>query len=493
MMRSLYSGVSGLRVHQTKMDVIGNNISNVNTVGFKASKVSFSDIFYQNLQSASGPNATTGATGQNGKQIGLGANLASIRTQMTTHGGAQRTDDSYSMMISNDAFFIVRSGGVNYFTKAGNFEEDANGMLCLPNGANVMGWEPDPNDPTKISPGAVSPIKINTPENQYTSPEATKAICFSGNIDPKDSKMETGLTKQMQFYDSLGNLYTAQLKFKQALDSSGAPVAGQYTIDVTDVLDENNESIFLTKGADGAYVKKNPEVTIKLGDVEYKVKDFDNKTGKVTLDGKATADNTLVFDTVTGALTKAGKGVTTPKENAKALAFEITPNGANQAGQKQFEIVNMDFSNMTMFAKSGTTSSIESKFGDIDGLDGGKKAGKMIGFSTTQSGMIYGTYDNGDLKLLGQIAVATFSNPAGLEAVGNNMFAETQNSGHFDGVGQDITTTGGTIQSSVLEMSNVDLSQEFTDMITTQRGFQANSRIITTSDSLLEELINLKR
>ena len=157
-----------------------------------------------------------------------------------------------------------------------------------------------------------------------------------------------------------------------------------------------------------------------------------------------------------------------------------------------FEEISIDFSQLTMFASSGS-SNLESTMGDVNGLGKGKKAGNMSGVSIDDSGRIYGSYDNGDLKLLGQIAVAKFANAAGLEAVGNSMFKETQNSGRFDGIGQDPKTGGGSLSTGVLEMSNVDLSAQFTDMITTQRGFQANSRIITTSDTLLEELINLKR
>jgi len=146
-----------------------------------------------------------------------------------------------------------------------------------------------------------------------------------------------------------------------------------------------------------------------------------------------------------------------------------------------------------MYNNSGTTTVESTKGTKADGTGAGKEAGNMSGISIDQQGMIFGTYDNGDRKLLGQVVVATFSNPAGLEAIGNNMFAATPNSGEFNGVGEDITASGGKFITGVLEMSNVDLSQQFTEMITTQRGFQANSRIITTSDTLLEELINLKR
>lgn len=145
-----------------------------------------------------------------------------------------------------------------------------------------------------------------------------------------------------------------------------------------------------------------------------------------------------------------------------------------------------------MYAQSGTTK-IEPTRGDLDGYGAGRAAGKMTGVTVDSVGKLYGVYDNGTSKLLGQIVVATFSNPAGLESIGGSLFATTQNSGEFDGIGETIDASGGKFNTGVVEMSNVDLSTEFTNMITTQRGFQANSRIITTSDTLLEELINLKR
>lgn len=479
MMRSLYSGVSGLRVHQTKMDVIGNNISNVNTVGFKASTVNFSDIFYQTTQSATGPNAQTGAAGQNAKQIGLGANLASIKTQITTRGGAQRTDNPFDIMISDDSFFIVNSGGTNYFTKSGAFEVDAGGTLCTSDGATVMGWQVDPTDPTKIVANQVSALRIMSPENLYTEPEATTKAYMSGNIDQNDTQLVDGKPSQMQFYDSLGNLYTAKLSYKET------NVEGEYTVSVTDVLDANDKSIFSRKKTDGTY--EATDITITLGGIEYSADDanIDTATGKVlSLASNGTANNIVRFNAGGGNFVGVGA---TGTGVAKSMEFSVDGGAAGL-----FKPIDVDFSTMTMYATSGK-SSISSTKGGLDGTGAGKKVGNMTGVSVDAAGKIYGTYDNGDQKLLGQIAVASFSNPAGLEAVGNNRFAETQNSGGFDGIGKDISASGGNFSTGVLEMSNVDLSAQFTDMIVTQRGFQANSRIITTSDSLLEELINLKR
>lgn len=477
MMRSLYSGVSGLRVHQTKMDVIGNNIANVNTVGFKGSTVNFSDIFYQTTQSASGPNAVTGAAGMNAKQIGLGSNLASIKTQITTRGGAQRTDNPFDLMLSDDSFFIVNSGGTNYFTKSGAFEVDAGGTLCTSDGATVMGWRVD-STTGQVVPNQVQTLNIMSPENLYTTPEATTKTYFAGNIDRMDTQLADGKPAQMQFYDSLGNLYTAKFNFTET------GTAGEYAISVTDVLDSNDQSIFVVKNdsvTPPTYAASDITLNWAGGAVGPTV---DATTGELTW--TAATNNIVKFDASSGKF--IGTGATGTGATGTGLAFSLTSTSAPTL----FSGIDVDFSSMTMYSTSGK-STIESTRGGLDGTGAGKMVGNMTGVSIDVSGKIYGTYDNGDQKLLGQIAVASFSNPAGLEAVGNNRFAETQNSGGFDGIGKDISISGAKMTSGVLEMSNVDLSQQFTDMITTQRGFQANSRIITTSDTLLEELINLKR
>lgn len=483
MMRSLYSGVSGLRVHQTKMDVIGNNIANVNTIGFKGSSVSFSDVFYQTLQSATGPNAQTGTGGQNAKQVGLGTNVASIVASITQTGGSQRTDNPYDLMISGDSFFIVNSGGTNYFTKAGAFGTDTEGNLTTPSGAKVMGWQVDPADPTKTLANTVTPLKINSPQNAYSYPEATTNTYVSGNIDYKDTQLTSASGKliKVEFYDNLGQRYTASLKVTQTASTN------QYNVNLTDIMDVNGKSIFVKETPGGTPVyTKSTYTGFSFGGVTYTTA-VDGATGKLTLTGSGTAD-LLQFDAVTGKFTGVGTGAT-PTGKGFDLAISGTPN--------PFKTVNMDFSTVKMF-ESGGSSVLEPEKGSItetgvSELGSGRKAGNMTGFSIDTSGKIYGKYDNGDNKLLGQIAVASFSNPAGLESIGGNMFAQTLNSGGFDGVGHDVTSDGGKINANMLEMSNVDLSAQFTEMITTQRGFQANSRIITTSDSMLEELINLKR
>lgn len=493
MMRSLFSGVSGLKVHQTKMDVIGNNIANVNTSGFKASNASFSDIFYQTTQAATGPNAQTGAAGQNAMQIGLGTNLASIKANITTQGGAQRTDNPLDVMINGDSFFIVNNGGTNYFTKSGSFDVDAGGTLCTASGATVMGWQVDANG--NILKTQVSALKVMSPENQYAEPELTTKGIIKGNISNTDSDLlsDGGLAVQVGFYDNLGNYYNAKFSIKAANETDMK--AGKYSVELTDIVDSNNKSIFYTKDPTTGNNVAVAGTSVTFGGLTYTYNATDNK-----IQSTGTPANILKFNPSTGEFDYAGPATPPAAGAAKPDSMnlkitttngEFNPPGVAPASYNGIEI---GMGTLTQFGGKGDTkSSVTGLKGDKDGKGAGLPVGNMTGLKVDSSGKIFGTYNNGTEKLLGQIAVTSFSNPSGLEAVGSNMFAQTQNSGEFDGIGQDVTADGGKFTTGVLEMSNVDLSNEFTQMITTQRGFQANSRIITTSDTLLEELINLKR
>ncbi|MBO4415539.1 MAG: flagellar hook-basal body complex protein [Lachnospiraceae bacterium] len=479
MMRSLYSGVSGLKVHQTKMDVIGNNISNVNTVGFKASQVNFSDILYQTSSSASGPNAETRKAGINAKQIGLGSSVAEITTTVAVSGGSQRTDNALDIMIEGDQFFIVNNGVSNLFTKAGAFKVDAAGVLCTSSGCKVMGWQVDPKDDNRCVQDRVSELRVMAPDTQFVEPAPTKNEYMSGNIDYKDTQLttETGKTTTMSFYDNLGQSYMAIMKIQQSDDLTNA-----YKVKITDILDSNGQSIFVNKieGDDGSVTYEASQITSFIFGAEGdEVSAEVNEEGEVTINMEGVD---LIFNASTGKFSQVGAD-----EGNKSVNFMVV------ADPSPFTMIDVDFSAMTMYASSGSSAFTCNRGSLEDGSGAGKPKGSMTGISVDTSGRIYGSYDNGDTKLLCQIATASFANPAGLEAVGNNMFATTMNSGEFNGIGEDVSVSGGKMNTGVLEMSNVDLSSEFTQMITTQRGFQANSRIITVSDTLLEELINLKR
>ncbi|MDD6036257.1 MAG: flagellar hook protein FlgE [Lachnospiraceae bacterium] len=482
MLRSLYSGVSGMKVHQSKMDVIGNNIANVNTIGFKSSQVTFSDVLYQTSSAASGPDETSGRAGVNPKQIGLGANFASVKTTMDATGGSQRTDNPFDLMIEGDGFFIVSNGPQRLFTKAGSFTLDANGTLCTASGYNVMGWQVDPKNPTSIKADTVSPLHIMSAENLYSEPEATTAVHFTGNIDSADTDLAgSGRVTNFTFYDNLGQSYTVQMLVKQNTQAD-ALIKSEYSVAITDVLDSNGQSIFSKKVDDGLgniTYEQSSITEVSLGSYTFAVAGVDEATGVPTLGGDAPI---MSFNASTGKMVNIGDA-----EGEQSLTFSI-----NVTGEHPFKDINVDFSSLTMFANSGKTT-IEGSKGGLDNLGKGRTAGNMSGVTIDNAGLIYGVYDNGVSKLLGQVVVAKFANNSGLEAVGNSLFAESQNSGEFDGIGESITMSGGKFNVGVLESSNVDLASEFTDMITTQRGFQANSRIITTSDTLLEELINLKR
>ncbi|MBR5799929.1 MAG: flagellar hook-basal body complex protein [Lachnospiraceae bacterium] len=454
MMRALFSGVAGLKTHQTRMDVIGNNIANVNTTAYKSQSMTFGDLMYQTTQSASGANATTGVGGVNARQIGLGAKTGAIKTAITTQGAAQSTNDPFDIMITGDAFFVVSNGLENFFTRDGSFYVDGVGNLAMTsNGYNVMGWQVDPNDPTKIKQDTVSALRIMSEENMTYPSEATTEARISGILDKNDTNVNSadGKVMNMEIFDNKGYKYTVKLSV-HAEDGDN----GEFYVQLDDILDTEGNSILTSK--DGADLSSQ----VQLNGVNAKA-------------GKA-AD--LIFDPGDGSF----EGI------AGADSIELTFGDDFPS----FETINIDFSAVSNLNNNGS-STITPVRGDIDGLGAGRKVGEMSGINIQKDGMIYATYDNGQSRLLGQIAVASFSNPSGLAKEGDNLYSATMNSGAFDGIGTDVTAGGGYMNTGVLEMSNVDLSAEFTEMITTQRGFQANSRIITVSDTLLEELTNLKR
>lgn len=455
MMRSLYSGVAGLKTHQTRMDVIGNNIANVNTTAYKSQSMTFSDLMYQTTQAASGANPTTGVGGTNARQIGLGAKTSAIKTAITTQGASQTTNDPFDIMITGDSFFIVNNGQNNYFTRDGSFYVDGAGNLAMTStGYNVMGWQVDPNDASAIKQDTVSALRVMTTENMTYPPEATKSARISGIIDKNDTNVNAtaGKIMNLEFYDNQGYKYTAKLSVHSTTTD------GSFTVQLDDILDSKGKSVIKTKDSD-AYLSQ--------GNTKY--------------DGTTSA--VLEFNTSNGSFKNVGK--TGGTESTLTLHFDT-------GTFPSFTDITIDFSKCSNLNNNGS-STVSPIRGDAKGNGAGRKVGEMSGIEIQKDGMIYANYDNGCSRLLGQIAVATFANASGLAKEGDNLYFATQNSGDFDGIGTDITTGGGYMNTGVLEMSNVDLSSEFTEMITTQRGFQANSRIITVSDTLLEELTNLKR
>ena len=551
MMRSMYSAVSGLKTHQTRMDVIGNNIANVNTVAFKSSSVTFSDILYQTTSNASGANATTGTGGVNAKQIGLGTTAAATKVSITSAGASETTGNPFDIRLTDKNstnFFIVNNGSENVFTRSGSFYVDGSGNLCMSStGYTVMGWQVDETT-GEIRKDTVSALRIMQEKNLTSAPEATTQATIAGVLDENDTdvKNDAGRVMNLNFYDNLGYQYTA----KFAIKATGTD--GKYTVELTSVLDSNNKNIIadldkrqiaqifgnynadatlgqygLTKdyeydSVSKSYINKTTgekfpinnatdnsttfvgnngsqvSITeifsgitttiannIKNAKNNYKVA-FDAQTGHATLTGEQTSYD-LEFDTSSGKFKSIGGENPSVMLNMGALSSGLINNNGN------FQNITVDFSQCLNY-ENGGKSTIGADAGAVDGTTGkGRKLGAMTGIFIDTSGRIYGTYDNGNTELLGQIAVAQFSNASGLEKVGESCYRTTLNSGEFDGIGVEISADGSSMTTGELEMSNVDLSSEFTSMITTQRGFQANSRVITTSDTLLEELVNLKR
>lgn len=569
MMRSLYSGVAGLKTHQTRMDVIGNNIANVNTTAYKSSSMTFSELMSQTTQKASGANATTGVGGTNAKQIGLGVKAGAINTAITTQGSAQSTGNPFDIMITGDNFFVVSNGSENFFTRDGSFYVDGAGNLAMTStGYNVMGWGVDETT-GNIKQDTVTALRIMSAANMTYPPEATTKANISGILDENDKDVTSanGKTVNLNFFDARGYSYTAKFTFKQ----SGGDKTNEYSMELNKILDSTGAEIDISKLKFGNRSQQKMETKVTLNTDAYKwdgkvLKTKDGTTEVANLADIFKADGSLITPADDAAAQKqqkaldaiakaygyegstdeflnlyitstankdkqltiqdllgnmmAGKTTDVLPADGSAITMEgrryfegttvvfnkdtgklesvggsttnLNVNAAFSALGGNFSDVTIDLSECTNYDNKGT-STIGATSGDLDGLGTGRRLGDMIGVSIQKDGMIYASYDNGMTKLLGQIATAAFANASGLEKEGDNLYSATLNSGEFDGIGVDITAGGGYMSPGQLEMSNVDLSSEFTEMITTQRGFQANSRIITVSDTLLEELTNLKR
>ena len=559
MMRSMYSAVSGLKTHQTKMDVIGNNIANVNTVAFKSSSVVFQDVLYQMTSNASGANAATGTGGVNAKQIGLGVTTGATNLSITTSGAAETTGRAFDIRLSDQSttnFFVVNNGSENLFTRAGSFYVDGAGNLCMTStGYTVMGWQVDPTT-GNIKKDTVSALRVMQTSNLTSAPEATTQANVSGIIDKNDKDVlsDNGLVKTLTFFDNLGYSYTARF----AMKSTGTD--GKYTVELEKILNSDGTTFYdpatetdPTKSLDNIFgVSSNATIgtytSVQSGFY------YDSATDSLHV-GNNAQGTTITWKDVTdkkdadypGYFTDntknyslkevygVGDGIINQMKNSKNVEVAVTKGvltikadvtdygidfstkdgtfkgvGSRNAQTKpnsvtlnmsklgnsptQFEDITIDFSGLKDANNGGKSTAVMSTGSIDDGVTGkGKKLGAMIGISIDNNGLIKGTYDNGNTEILGQIAVAQFANASGLEKVGENCYRTTLNSGEFDGIGVEISADGSSMTSGELEMSNVDLSTEFTQMIITQRGFQANSRIITTSDTLLEELVNLKR
>ncbi|MBQ6734009.1 MAG: flagellar hook-basal body complex protein [Lachnospiraceae bacterium] len=560
MLRSMYSGVAGLKVHQTRMDVIGNNIANVNTTAYKYQSINFSDVMYQTSQRASGATATTG--GVNARQVGLGAINAAISTAIDQQGATQTTNNPFDMQISGSSFFIVNDGAGPKYTRDGSFYIDGEGNLAMQStGYYVMGWGTyeDEDGALQVDKnGGIGRMALNTVEVQTYPAEATGAGTWSGNIDRNDIDVTSsaGKTVQYEYYDDKGYIYTVDFKIRDVRDAAGNIQPGLYSLELYDIVDSNtgqsikynpddpaNPFTFQELGINFGGNDYTPQaatppastaVTITPNDKNAIILKFNDTTGAyegmyTSVDGSSSGGFTvptgaqlitkdrnevngqatiasetgymkqlLTFNEETARTGLTGvKGATQTTADAKSALLEsmgtfkagyYTPEPAGSDPTPRH--IEFDFSTITNNNTDGRAT-IKTAKGNIRSGETGRKVGTLSGIQVALDGKVTASYTNGQTRLMGQIAAAQFANASGLEKQGENLYAATMNSG--DAVVMDVSEDGGKMSTGVLEMSNVDLSNEFTSMITAQRGFQANSRIITVSDTLLEELTNLKR
>lgn len=455
MMRSMYSGVSGLRVHQSKMDTIGNNIANVNTVGFKRGQVTFQEVFSQVTRGASAPSGGKGGT--NPQQVGMGVAIGSINT-IHTVGPGQRTDNPTDLMIDGEGFFVVSDDSNfnnKFYTRAGNFTLDRDGSLVTADGFKVLGYMADENG--NIDTSNVSGIRIN--KSETSAPTATENIIFKGNLDSRISAVkdltdpdEKGQLIDTVVTDSLGNSYKVTFEVKKKPDPN-VDGGNDWQMTVSKVTDLGT----------GNYVDDPTGILAKPIELSF------SKSGEL----QAVADksfldlNVLVFN---------------KDKNDKDIA-DVSPSGTFTDEITIFDPANPEsYKNIHQYANDA----------DFKPYAHGNTSGTLEGFTIDPTGTVTGVFTNGDRRAIGQIMLAKFDNPMGLQKMGSNFFLDTRNSGEAQ-FGTGGSSGFGAVNGGTLEMSNVDISLEFTEMITTQRGFQANSRIITTSDEMLQELVNLKR
>lgn len=455
MMRSMFSGVSSLRAHQLRMDVIGNNIANVNTVGFKASSVAFAEIYSQTLKGAS--SSTDARGGTNPMQVGLGTNTAAIAVNHTK-GSIQRTDVATDLMIDGSGFFIVTNDANaqnKYYTRAGNFSMDEQGFMVTTEGLKVL----DVN---------MKPIQVNMSDTKNAT--ATTNLTINGNLNFTDEDYTT----TVDLYDSLGDVHTVNVNF----------VDTPYVTTVKKTVDPLDP-------------KYDPATPAAVYNYSYREMTISNATGtQMVPDPAAAAPNNHWYvkfnesGEVVDIVTLATAGDANSAETSVAGTLVMTVPGASD--------ITVPVDRSMFFANADVGEGVRiftqvSKESDAKGVQlNGNSAGSIDTFNISSKGEVIGIYTNGERKVLQTLVLADFDNPAGLEKIGANLFQVTPNTG-TPKFGTPSTGSFGSVTPGALEMSNVDLAAQFTDMITTQRGFQANSRVITTSDEILQELVNLKR
>ena len=463
MMRSLYSGVSGMQNHQTRMDVIGNNVANVNTTGFKKGRVDFQDMISQQLSGAAAP--TTEVGGVNPKEVGLGVQVAAINT-IFTQGNLQTTGVSTDIAIQGNGFFVLKDGEESFYTRAGAFGVDRDGTLVNPaNGMRVQGWMARDLNGEQIIQTAASPTDLVIPLGSKDPAHATENVNFACNLNKNTPEIlerasAADLAKgtwntEFKIYDSFGNEHLLAVSFTRVV---GNPNQWEASVQV----DSENAEYTQTR--------------IGLGTT-----DGMRNTFRVNFDNHGTLQS--VTDSA---------GIMTNPEGEIVLQASFTVPDANpdEDGNPYRQTFNINLgtigSQRNTVTQSAAQSSTKAFYQD------GYTMGYLDNFKIDSSGIITGVYSNGTSRKIGQIAMATFTNQGGLEKAGDNTYVESNNSG-IANIGESGIAGKGKLLAGALEMSNVDLTEQFTDMITTQRGFQSNAKTIQTSDTMLETVLSLKR
>jgi len=422
---SFSAGLSGLNANGQYLSVIGNNLANINTVGFKASSVTFMDLVSQ----------TVGGSSANPMQVGLGVVTGAI-SPVFSQGAIENTREATNVAIQGNGFFVVRGSAGNAYTRAGNFTFNADGKLVTPDGYFVQGYTAiDPDTGAVVTTG--QPTDITVPPGVLREPVPTSSYRTLTNLNAAAEAGDT-FTTAVQIYDSLGAPHVATITYTRSA------TAGTWDYEIT-VPGED------VTGPDplGAAV---PAQSIATGTLEFDT------------------DGTLLA--VNGG-TPADVDITTP----------AWYNGA-ASGTVSWDLVDADgVASLTGYNATSATSSISQN---------GSAPGIIDNLSIAPDGSIIATFGAGQTVAVGQLALASFNNPKGLVKLGNSRYGESQAAG-IPNVGVAGTGGRGTLIGSALEQSNVDIAQEFTQMILAQRGYQANSKTITVSDELLVDTLALKR
>lgn len=463
MMRSLYSGVSGLQNHQTRMDVIGNNISNVNTTGFKRGRVNFQDMISQQVGGAAKPTEELG--GVNPKDVGLGMTIATIE-QVFSQGNLQTTGVSTDVAIQGNGFFILKEGDESFYTRNGQFGLDSNGTLVNPaNGQRVQGWMARDLNGEQIVQTAATPTDLVVPVGSKDPAKATENVLFACNLNKNTPEILEGASEsdiakgtwgtEQKIYDSFGNEHLLSVSFTKV---PGVANSWQATVNVdADNADFTQTRVGLgtTDGVQNTFIV-NFDNYGQLASVEDSSGNISNQEGEIVLQ----------------------------------TSFTVPEANADENGNPYRQTFNINLG--TIGSMKNTITQSASKSTTKAYSQDGYTLGYLDNFKIDSSGTITGVYSNGTNRVIGQLALATFANDRGLEKAGNNTYVETNNSGQAN-IGESGIAGKGSLLAGALEMSNVDLSEQMTDMIVTQRGFQSNAKTIQTADTLLETVLSLKR